>query len=81
MPIDYDLGDIKDSRPPKKHSSRTRTRSQSDRCTVSTSAPSPAKSWNGRKKRERKWFTYAEAKEALKDRPELQGARAVHDKR
>ncbi|KAK3304313.1 NUDIX hydrolase domain-like protein [Chaetomium strumarium] len=30
--------------------------------------------WPEREKRERKWFTFAEAKEMLKDRPELQTA-------
>jgi diphosphoinositol-polyphosphate diphosphatase len=30
--------------------------------------------WPEREKRERKWFTFAEAKEMLKDRPELQMA-------
>lgn len=30
--------------------------------------------WPEREKRERKWFTFAEAKELLKDRPELQTA-------
>lgn len=30
--------------------------------------------WPEREKRERKWFTFAEASELLKDRPELQAA-------
>jgi diphosphoinositol-polyphosphate diphosphatase len=30
--------------------------------------------WPEREKRERKWFTFAEAKDLLKDRPELQTA-------
>ncbi|EMR72584.1 hypothetical protein MGN70_000820 [Eutypa lata] len=66
--IDYDLQDIIDSRPPKK---------------VSKDAPkslfrfyeatvlSEEDEWPEKHKRERRWFTYVQAKEALNTRPEL----------
>ncbi|CAJ2511820.1 Uu.00g074450.m01.CDS01 [Anthostomella pinea] len=66
--IDYDLGDIVDSRPPKK---------------VSKDAPKSLyrfyeatvlreeTEWPEKHKRERQWFTYSQAKEALAARPEL----------
>ncbi len=72
--IDYDLGDIKETRPPKKHSSKDKESKRSlyrfYECTVT----SEELEWPEKDKRERKWFTYAEAKEAMKDRPELQEA-------
>ncbi|KAK3683783.1 NUDIX hydrolase domain-like protein [Podospora appendiculata] len=69
--IDYDLGEIKDSRPPKKHSKeKERSLFQFYEATVT----SEAEDWPEKDKRERKWFTYAEAREHLKDRPELQAA-------
>ncbi|KAI0198729.1 NUDIX domain-containing protein [Astrocystis sublimbata] len=66
--IDYDLGDIVDSRPPKK---------------VSKEAPKALyhfyeatvlreeAEWPEKHKRERQWFTYSQAKDALSSRPEL----------
>ncbi|KAI0593737.1 NUDIX domain-containing protein [Biscogniauxia sp. FL1348] len=66
--IDYDLGNVVDSRPPKKLSKEapkslyrfyqaTVLREESD--------------WPEKHKRERQWFTYSQAKEALSARPEL----------
>ncbi|KAK3320886.1 NUDIX hydrolase domain-like protein [Cercophora scortea] len=69
--IDYDLGEIEDSRPPKKRSKeKERSLFQFYEATVT----SEADDWPEKDKRERKWFTYAEAWEHLKDRPELQSA-------
>ncbi|KAK3387128.1 NUDIX hydrolase domain-like protein [Podospora didyma] len=67
--IDYDLGEIKETRPPKKHSSKDKERSlyQFYEGTV----VSEEEDWPEKEKRERKWFTFADASELLKDRPEL----------
>lgn len=66
--IDYDLGQIKETRPPKKLTKEapkaiyqfyevTVTREETD--------------WPEKHKRNRQWANYAEASEALKHRPEL----------
>ncbi|KAK4455666.1 NUDIX hydrolase domain-like protein [Podospora aff. communis PSN243] len=65
--IDYDLGEIKDSRPPK-HSSKERSLYRFYEATVL----SQEEEWPEMEKRERSWFTFAEAHEHLKTRPELQ---------
>lgn len=85
--IDYDLGDIRETSPRKKHGSLSSSSSKDS--SSSTAAKDKERSlyrfyevtvtseeaeWPEREKRERKWFTFAEAKELLKDRPELQTA-------
>ncbi|KAK1761405.1 putative nudix family protein [Echria macrotheca] len=65
--IDYDLGEIKDSRPPK-HSNKERSLYRFYEATVL----SQEDEWPEMEKRERGWFTYDEAHEHLKSRPELQ---------
>lgn len=70
--IDYDLNDIQETRPPKKHHSKEKERSlyRFYEATVLTEHDN----WPEKEKRERKWFTFAEAYEILKDRPELRTA-------
>ncbi|KAL2019136.1 hypothetical protein VTK56DRAFT_10087 [Thermocarpiscus australiensis] len=75
--IDYDLGDIKETSPrkkssPSKESSKNKERSLYRFYEVTVKSEEPE--WPERDKRERKWFTFAEAKELLKERPELQTA-------
>ncbi|KAI3327979.1 NUDIX hydrolase domain-like protein [Xylariaceae sp. AK1471] len=66
--ISYDLGDIVDSRPPKKVSKDApRSLYRFYEATVLREEAD----WPERHKRERQWFTYAEAKQALSSRPEL----------
>ncbi|RYP10963.1 hypothetical protein DL765_007924 [Monosporascus sp. GIB2] len=66
--IDYDLQDIVDSRPPKKMSKDTpKSLFRFFEATVLTEEDE----WPEKHKRERRWFTYAQAKEALTARPEL----------
>ncbi|KAK0740919.1 NUDIX hydrolase domain-like protein [Schizothecium vesticola] len=67
--IDYDLGEIKDSRPPK-HSNKERSLYRFFEATVH----SQEEVWPEADKRERQWFTYTEAHELLQARPELQMA-------
>ncbi|KAI1820945.1 NUDIX domain-containing protein [Xylaria intraflava] len=66
--INYDLGDIVDSRPPKKLSKEApKSLYRFYEATVIREETE----WPERHKRERRWFTYSEAKEALSNRPEL----------
>ena len=64
--IDYDLGDIVETRP-KKHDHKDRSLYRFFEATVL----SEEVDWPERHKRERQWFTYSQAKEALSHRPEL----------
>ncbi|KAK2607412.1 hypothetical protein N8I77_006085 [Diaporthe amygdali] len=66
--IDYDLGDIVETRSLKstKHKSLYRF--------YEVTVVKEERDWPEVEKRERKWMTYLEAKEALKDRPELREA-------
>ncbi|EFY90293.1 nudix/MutT family protein [Metarhizium acridum CQMa 102] len=66
--IDYDLGTIDEKRPPK--SSKDRSRYSFFQATVL----SEVEDWPERHKRERQWFTYTQALDALATRPELQEA-------
>ncbi|QLI71282.1 Diphosphoinositol polyphosphate phosphohydrolase aps1 [Metarhizium brunneum] len=66
--IDYDLGTIDEKRPPK--SSKDRSRYSFFQVTVL----SEVEDWPERHKRERQWFTYTQALDALATRPELQEA-------
>ncbi|KAL2155285.1 hypothetical protein VTH82DRAFT_26 [Thermothelomyces myriococcoides] len=87
--IDYDLGDIHEMTPRKKTSSSSSSSSSSSKSSGKDSPKEKPRSlyrfyevtvtgeeadWPEREKRERKWFTFAEAKDMLKDRPELQTA-------
>lgn len=82
--IDYDLGDIVETRPPKKHSSSSKDKDKDkgkDKEShkslyrfYEATVTSEEKDWPEKDKRVRSWMTYAQAKEALKDRPELQTA-------
>ncbi|KAK0635127.1 NUDIX hydrolase domain-like protein [Bombardia bombarda] len=67
--IDFDLGEIKDNRPPKKHS---KDKERSLYRFYEVTVTGEADDWPEKEKRERKWFTFVEANELLKDRPELQ---------
>ncbi|KAI2632043.1 NUDIX hydrolase domain-like protein [Hypoxylon sp. NC1633] len=66
--IDYDLGEVVDSRPPKKLS---REAPKALYHFYEAVVLSEETNWPERHKRERQWFTYSQAKEALCDRPEL----------
>lgn len=67
--IDYDLGDIIETRAPK-HSSKHKDQKALYRFYEAT-VTSEERDWPEQDKRERKWMTYSEAKTLLKDRPEL----------
>lgn len=67
--VDYDLGEIEEKRAPKS-SSKDRSRYHFFQATVL----SELEDWPERHKREREWFTYTQAIEALGSRPELQEA-------
>lgn len=69
--IDYDLGEIKESRPPKAKSSSKGTSTKSLYQFYEATVTVEAASWPEKHKRDRWWATYAEAKEALKDRPDI----------
>lgn len=64
--IDYDLGEIAETRPPKK-ASKDRSLYHFYEATVLKEEDD----WPERDKRERNWFTFAQAKDALSTRPEL----------
>ena len=66
--VDYDLGEIDEKRPRK--SPKETSRYQFFQATVL----SESDNWPEKHKRQRYWFTYPEAFEALSTRPELQEA-------
>ncbi|PHH83387.1 hypothetical protein CDD82_1616 [Ophiocordyceps australis] len=66
--VDFDLGTIDEKRPPK--SSKERARYSFYQATVLTEVDD----WPEKHKRERQWFTYSQAFDALASRPELQEA-------
>lgn len=76
--IDYDLGDIRETSPRKKqHSSPSKDKKDKERALYrfyEVTVTSEEADWPEREKRERKWFTFAEASELLKERPELHTA-------
>ncbi|KAK3898489.1 NUDIX hydrolase domain-like protein [Staphylotrichum tortipilum] len=87
--VDYDLGDIHETSPRKKSSSSSSSSSSKGSNKDGKESKEKGRSlyrfyevtvtseeadWPEREKRERQWFTFAEAKELLKDRPELQTA-------
>ncbi|KAI0124896.1 NUDIX domain-containing protein [Xylariales sp. AK1849] len=66
--INYDLGEIVESRPPKKSSK------DSTKCVYhffEATVLTEESDWPERHKRERQWMAYSEAREALSSRPEL----------
>ncbi|KAI0013271.1 NUDIX hydrolase domain-like protein [Xylariaceae sp. FL0662B] len=66
--IDYDLGEVIDSRPPKKLSKDApKSLYRFYEATVLTEE----EDWPEKHKRERQWFTFSQAKEVLSNRPEL----------
>ena len=79
--IDYDLGEISETRPPKKHSSSKDKKDKKDKDNrkslyhfYEATVTSEEAEWPEKDKRQRSWMTYAQAKETLKDRPELMAA-------
>lgn len=77
--IDYDLGEIAESRPPKKHSSKDKKDKDKDSRKslyhfFEATVTSEEADWPEKDKRQRSWMTFAQAKETLKDRPELLAA-------
>jgi diphosphoinositol-polyphosphate diphosphatase len=66
--VDYDLGNFDEKRPHK--TSKDKSRYYFFQATVL----SELEDWPEKHKRERQWFTYSQAVEALANRPELQEA-------
>ncbi|KAG5935482.1 hypothetical protein E4U59_005596 [Claviceps monticola] len=66
--ITYDLGAIEEKRPPKSSKDR------SQYCFFQATVLDEVADWPERHKRERQWFTYNQALDALTSRPELQEA-------
>lgn len=66
--IDYDLGEVIDQRPPKKLS---KDAPKAVYRFYEATVLSEENNWPEKHKRERQWFTFSQAKEALSDRPEL----------
>lgn len=66
--IDYDLGEVVDQRPPKKLS---KDAPKALYRFYEATVLSEENNWPEKHKRERQWFTFSQAKEALSDRPEL----------
>lgn len=72
--IDYDLGDIIESRPPKSSSKSSKKRDKALYRFYQATVLSEETEWPEKNKRERRWMTFIDAWEALKERPELQEA-------
>ncbi|KAL2265449.1 hypothetical protein VTJ83DRAFT_6549 [Remersonia thermophila] len=78
--IDYDLGEIQETSPRKKSSTSSskekdgKEKARSLYRFFEVTVTSEEQEWPEREKRMRKWFTFEEARELLKDRPELQTA-------
>lgn len=72
--IDYDLGDITESRPPKPSKNSSKDGSKALYRFYEATVTREETDWPERHKRERQWFTFKQAKEALATRPELQEA-------
>lgn len=66
--VDYDLGVIEELRPPKL------SKDQSQYYFFQATVNSQYETWPESHKRERQWFTFSQAMEALSTRPELQEA-------
>jgi diphosphoinositol-polyphosphate diphosphatase len=77
--IDYDLGEIQEISPRKKSSGKAKDGKDKEKARslyrfYEVTVTSEEQEWPEREKRERKWFTFEEARELLKDRPELLSA-------
>lgn len=68
--IDYNLGEIEELRPHKSTKEKDKSRYNFFQGTVTRELDD----WPERHKRERQWFTFSQANEALANRPELQEA-------
>ncbi|KAL1912759.1 hypothetical protein Sste5344_001349 [Sporothrix stenoceras] len=68
--IEYDLGDIVESRPPKAPS-KTKKREKALYRFYEGTVISEENEWPEKSKRDRCWMTYVDAAEALRERPEL----------
>ena len=71
--IDYDLGEIVESRPPKSSKS-SKKRDKALYRFYEATVLSEENDWPEKNKRNRQWMSFVDAWEALKDRPELQDA-------
>ncbi|EFX04743.1 nudix domain containing protein [Grosmannia clavigera kw1407] len=71
--IDFDLGDIVETRPPKAPS-KTKTREKALYRFYEATVTSEENDWPEKSKRQRQWMTFEVAYDALKERPELQEA-------
>ncbi len=71
--IDYDLGEIVESRPPKSSKSKREKERALYRFYEAT-VTSEETDWPEKSKRDRRWMVFVDAWEALKERPELQEA-------
>lgn len=69
--VNYDLGEIKETRAPKKHK-KDKEQKNSLYHFYEVTVTSEEEDWPERDTRMRKWMTFAEAWEALQERPELQ---------
>lgn len=72
--IDYDLGDITESRPPKPSKSSSKDNSKALYRFYEATVVREETEWPEKHKRERQWMTFKQAKDALSARPELQEA-------
>lgn len=72
--IDYDLGEIVETRAPKPSSKPSKKREKALYRFYEATVLSEEKDWPEKDKRQRQWMTYVQAHEALKERPELQEA-------
>ncbi|SPN98542.1 related to diadenosine hexaphosphate hydrolase [Cephalotrichum gorgonifer] len=69
--IDYDLGDIKETRPPKPSKDKSKDSSKALYRFFQATVMREENDWPEKHKRERQWMTYKQAKDALSARPEL----------
>lgn len=76
--IDYDLGEITDTRSERKHLPSKDKKDKECRRALyhfyEATVTSEETEWPEKDTRQRTWMTYAQAKETLKDRPELLAA-------
>lgn len=70
--IDYDLGEIVETRPPKP--SKEKDNSKAVFRFFQATVVREETDWPEKHKRERQWMTYRQARDALSNRPELQEA-------
>jgi diphosphoinositol-polyphosphate diphosphatase len=73
--VDYDLGEIVESRPPKKTSSSSSSKGKKSLFRFyEATVTKEAVDWPEKEKRQRQWMNFDDACEALKERPELKEA-------